>query len=322
MATSTGFSAALLVILLFASSGVSAEPDSSIPAKTEADGLSKGATEPDSSPAGAPNPFTALISVENRGAISYGDSVLISVLITPLRGWDLESVRVHPLGELATIYQNATDDIDPFSQQPTRELGVGCRVESDTDSHAQGVPFLAVCQLTSLKAGWYRRVDLNTLLGSGKQQFRIQVAIREGMGEARSYYVSGSADFVSPKFAVILGGFAGALMWALFLQISTTDENTTRKPIDGWTDLLSRINRAVPPTIAGLGLGLWTALRSSLVGGSLALVLIVLANSTQGFDPPISLRIQDFWGGMLIGILSTPLSRWVRQKVTTLVPGE
>ena len=45
-----------------------------------------------------------------------------------------------------------------------------------------------------------------------------------------------------------------------------------------------------------------------------------LAQSTDGMDPPISIRIQDFWGGVVVGLLSIPLSRWIGDQISAEGP--
>lgn len=35
---------------------------------------------------------------------------------------------------------------------------------------------------------------------------------------------------------------------------------------------------------------------------------------------PIALEINDLWGGLLVGIFSAPLSKWIRTKVEAAMP--
>jgi hypothetical protein len=90
--------------------------------------------------------------------------------------------------------------------------------------------------------------------------------------------------------------------------------------IKGWKDLTTRGWAQLPQTSVSAWYTFWRVVRSSLLGGVTAMVLIILAKSSEGFEPPISVNVRDFWGGLLIGLLSVRLSKWVKDKLDSLVP--
>jgi hypothetical protein len=78
------------------------------------------------------------------------------------------------------------------------------------------------------------------------------------------------------------------------------------RPFGGW--LLSLFPR------------IWRMLLQTVMGGICAVILILLAQSTEGLSPPISIKIQDFWGGVVVGLFSIPLSRWIWTQVQPAQP--
>jgi hypothetical protein len=269
----------------------------------------------------AARPFTARIAIDSITPINYGDDVVVSIWITPAEGIDMEDVRLHPKGALASIYRAAEraakDPLAPVKSGDTMIAGVQCR--NDLLNRPAGVPFVVSCRLTRDAPGWQGWFDTDTLIGSGKQQIEAEIVLQKGDDGKVIYYESADIDFVSPKSAVILGGFFGALLWVLFLTISQPAPTTAPVPFKSWREVFARANREMPQAVVRVGQGLWRIVRSALLGSAVALVLIVMAQTTEGFDPPISVRIQDFWGGMMVGLLSVPLAKWIREKLGAAV---
>jgi hypothetical protein len=265
----------------------------------------------------AGKPFTARISIDSHTPVAYGDDVIISVWITPREDLDLQYVRLHPKGELTDIYKS--QDLVPSTdanEAPTQVSGANCRVSSQ--GHPKGEPFVAICQLTNLRTGWLRWTDWNTLVDSGRQQVEVEIGLQNGVDATAVYYEFATLDFVSPKVAVVLGGFFGAFLYTLIALCMVPVGDPPL--IKGWRDMIRRSWAQLPQTLLSLLYFLWRVARSSLLGGVTAMVLIILAKSSEGFEPPISLHIQDFWGGLLIGLLSVHLSKWVKDKLDTLIP--
>lgn len=255
-------------------------------------------------------PFTARLSVESPMPVVYGDDVVVSVLISAQAGLDISAVRIRPKGVLQALYQDAVAGKDEGGE--LLEAGVDCPVGGGSLTAGQSI--IINCRLTGKAVGWKQLFDWNALLDARNAQMEVVIDLRDGVDDTSRYYESVSADFVSPKAHVILGGFFGAALWALFLTLPVAAAPiATAEPIR-WRALLKSISGALPDLLVRSGSVLSRVLRSALLGGFTALVLIVIAKGTEGLDPPVSVRIQDFWGGMMIGILSTPLAKWLREK--------
>jgi hypothetical protein len=274
-----------------------------------------GATNVEHLPAGPP--FTARIEVDTPQPVSYGDDVNISVWITPHRGIDLESIRLNPRGNLSALYQTTEALAKDFrdADSPEFEHGTSCRTKKL--SHRPEIPFVATCDLVSLRNGWRQWFDPNLLLDSGRQRFEIEITLEEELEVHATYYEVGSIEFVSPKAAVVLGGFFGALILSLLTFMA--------KPVgdapvfNTWKEFTVRFWSATPQSVASLGYGVWDVARRAILGGVTAMVLIILAKSSEGFEAPLSLHIQDFWGGLLVGLVSVHMANWVLAKINSLV---
>ncbi|MGH8051275.1 MAG: hypothetical protein ACREPB_11500 [Arenimonas sp.] len=192
--------------------------------------------------------------------------------------------------------------------------GTECR--ASVQNARAGIPFVATCRLTGFSNGLGRVFNWNAVLLSGdRQQFEVEVVTREGVRGTATYYEFGAVDFVSPMLSVILGGLLGAGLWTLFLPISVPFPTIAPQQIDSWKTLWSRALDAIPQLVLRWITFGTSFMRSTLLGGATALVLIILAKTTEGLDTPIALQVQDLWGGLLVGIFSTPLSKWIRKKV-------
>lgn len=261
-------------------------------------------------------PYTAKIVVDTHSPVTYGDDVVISVWISPLSGFDLKDIRLHPKGALTELYRSTDLDAD---DKPIP--GRACRI-SVQNAHA-GTPLVATCRLTGAATGLRRAFNWNAvLLSSESQQFEIEVIVREGARDTATYYEFGTIEFVSPMLSVIVGGLLGAALWSLFLPISGPRLPTPDVPVNNWMALGRGIWAALPHTLQRMWLFLMSVLRNTALGGVTALVLIILAKTTQGLETPIALQVQDLWGGLLVGIFSTPLSKLVRNKVERSLEAE
>jgi hypothetical protein len=261
--------------------------------------------------------FKARIEIDNKQPVSYGDDVHISVWITPHKNLDVDHVRLHPKGNLLTLYHSTEEVRQELSgaQRVTVEQGIPCRTREL--NHRAGVPFVVSCGMDSLQNGWKQWFDQNSLLDSGRQRFEIEIALEEGPGAVTRYYEVGSIEFVSPKAAVVLGGFFGALVLSLLTFVSKPIGDPPK--LGSWKEIAVRLRKTSPQRFASLGFGALDVLRKALLGGVTAMVLIILAKSSEGFEAPVSLRIQDFWGGLLVGLISGQLANWVMNKIASLI---
>jgi hypothetical protein len=256
-------------------------------------------------------PFNATLTLNSPSPIVVGDDISVSVRLVANEGIDIERVFISLKGPLSEAYRSADGSRDarvacplgPKSIAPGRSTMINCRLASDA---------------SSIK----KLFGLTSMVDTQSAQVEVEIQLKEGLIGADSitqnHFEYVSVGFVSPKTHVIAGGFAGAVLWAIFLALTAPATAAERKRFNGWRSLRNRALARLPDHVAAFGLGLATVSQRAVVGSITALVLIVLAKSTEGMEPPISIRIQDFWGGMMIGILSTPLAKWLREKLSTI----
>jgi len=266
----------------------------------------------------AGKPYLARVQVDTKTPATYGDDVVISVWISPSIGLDLEAVRLHPKGELAELYEDSERVLDQSytsSKPDSREVaGVPCT--TSVQSANPNVPILAVCRLKSIAKGAGRIFNWQAVLMSReRQQYEVEVISGQGTDNSVSYFEFGTVDFVSPMLSVVLGGILGAGLWTLFLPISTPLPPAPVQPIENWGVLRRRVWAVLPQLLLRWCAFIAGFIRSTVLGGATALVLIILAKTTEGLDTPIALQVQDLWGGLLVGIFSAPLAKWIRRKV-------
>lgn len=284
------------------------------PALADVDGISSILSEV-ALPSTSGKPYTSRIQLDTRAPVTYGDDAVISVWVSPTEGFDLNEVRLHPKGVLTSLY--AVDETTEDGMVP----GVPCR--TSVQRGRIGIPFVATCRMTSIGSGLQRVFNWKAVpLAGGLQQFEVEVVLADGIDDEARYYEFGSLEFASPLFSVVLGGILGAGLWALFLPVSTPLPTIPTAATDGWRVMARRVAKAAPQIALR-----WTAfaasvIRSAVLGGATALVLIILARTTEGMDTPIALEVNDLWGGLLVGIFSAPLSKWIRKKVETTLQAQ
>jgi hypothetical protein len=125
--------------------------------------------------------------------------------------------------------------------------------------------------------------------------------------------------FVAPRLAIVYGGLAGAFLLALFslVRAEVGDESPVPQNAGGPCAIQAANSMRI---ICSLVIAPLAAARRvlilTLLGGICALVLILLVQATEGTAPPISIKVQDFWGGVVIGLFSLPLSRWLAEQLS------
>lgn len=270
-----------------------------------------------SDPAPSGPPFTARVEIDTRQPVSYGDDVNISIWITPIDAIQLEQVRIHPKGTLAAIYRSTETIPKDLLEEGESPIAQGAICKFSDQSPRPGIPFVATCELESLENGWNQWFDPTVLIDSGRQRFEVEIALRDGPGAITTYHEIGTIEFVSPKAAVVLGGFIGALILSFLTFVARPTGSAPT--LTSWKEFWGRLWKASPQNTASLGFAAWDIVRRALLGGVTAMVLIILAKSSEGFEAPISLQIQDFWGGLLVGLVSVNLANWVLKKLDGLV---
>ena len=289
-----------------------------LPATAQSDGTASEsvhrASEVDPVPSGPP--FSARIEIDTRQPVSYGNDVNISVWITPIDTIQLDQVRLHPKGTLAAIYRSKEEIPKDLREEGGASMAPGVSCKFNDQSPRPGIPFVVTCELESLENGWNQWFDPSVLIDSGRQRFEVEISLRDGPGAITTYHEIGTVEFVSPKAAVVLGGFIGALILSFLTFVARP---TSSAPVlTSWREFGERLWKASPQSTASLGFAAWDIVRRALLGGVTAMVLIILAKSSEGFEAPISVQIQDFWGGLLVGLVSVNLAKLVLKKLDGL----
>ncbi|WP_046656514.1 hypothetical protein [Lysobacter capsici] len=281
-------------------------------------------------------PFEMKVSVDTPKPINYGDEIAVSVWILPKTEIDLARVIIRPRGPMAYMYKATPAKTD---------VAVDCPIGA-SPGKSPNVSFVVVCRLPGRDAQSQQWFGNDAFLETKRVNLEVEIELRTAPGETMSYLGYTSADLASPKSHVVIGGFLGAILWAIFLALSPRTKlvgSTSATPEDESPMRAGENNDALPalaaapvatPTWSGLWRQFWLNLpgwvsgglcrmvslcRHALLGGLTALVLIVVAKGTEGFAPPVSVRIQDFWGGLMVGLLCAPLAKWLRDKISATI---
>lgn len=124
-----------------------------------------------------------------------------------------------------------------------------------------------------------------------------------------------------PLVSVFYGGMAGAFLLALFRGLAPFRHGWSRDPPKlpaSWRDFLAQAaTRALYMFRAMMVTTAWLVL-----GGVSAIMIIILTKASTGDVSPIQIDVQDFVGGVLVGLLSFPVVDWLEKKlVASEVPG-
>ncbi|MEO8020423.1 hypothetical protein [Polaromonas sp.] len=106
---------------------------------------------------------------------------------------------------------------------------------------------------------------------------------------------------LSSPAAVICGGILGALLLTLFTRLYP---------------LLRSQPKNIEETTAAL---IWSMFASSLMGAILAMLIIAITRATSSITLPVAIKVEDFVGGLMVGMFSHVLAPWLAEKLS--VPG-
>lgn len=123
-----------------------------------------------------------------------------------------------------------------------------------------------------------------------------------------------------PEAHVIFGAAGGVLLLTLFLAL----RSELSKPTSAVQMRLAWDQVPLPKRRALVWGCLYWVKRIfvGFAGGAItAILILVLANGTKGLAAPIIITIDDFWGGLAVGIFSIPISRWLAKRVENAGPG-
>jgi len=96
--------------------------------------------------------------------------------------------------------------------------------------------------------------------------------------------------------SVFYGGLSGAAMFCLFRALSRIIESQV--------------------TLALMLIGAVRIVARTLQGGLVAIMVILLSKVSTGAQAPITISIADFQGGVIAGLLSQPLVRWLKERLS------
>jgi len=245
--------------------------------------------------------FAVTVAAAASGALAYGDPIVLTVRIKPTaKQLEFSEMELVPLGDLAAIYRA------PGDGQPT------CRWRSP-ELVQLGSVGVATCELVPVEHNSLWRPK-SWFVAPGSQHILVKISVVE-KAKPIPYYEEVPIVFRAPLPAIFMGGLAGALLLAIFTAVKvhvTTPLDVV--VIKDWPTFLNAA-RLLGNWLLNLVPRIWKLLMQTIMGGICAIILILLAQSTEGLSPPIAIKIQDFWGGVVIGLFSIPLSRWIWAKV-------
>lgn len=229
-----------------------------------------------------------LLNYEGRMVLGEPIVVVANVRNAGTKPVTVQSVEVSASGSLAGTYPQPCQMT--FSEQTLRP-------DERTASTCTLVP---------------SQVKLSGLLFRQEQYqliARIKVAAR-----ADPIPLPTSVKMAMPETSVVYGALAGVLLLVLFtssysylaaLPKAPEDLQTLRRNALGY---LARLPIQFVLSLAELAI-------RAVQGAVVAIILIVLTRTTTDLQTPIVVKVEDFFGGLLVGIFSVPLSAWVATKV-------
>jgi hypothetical protein len=246
------------------------------------------------------------ISANTEGPVGYFSPVYIRAQIRSTGAIDPECVRLvarSSIGNVFTGDPNSSCSTHPTAPPVCEMLGSGGQ---------QGVIDVS-CQMQLKNSMLKTLTSANMLLGPQRENAQLVVTLATGNNDPGKTIVTDvTISLEPPKVAVAYGGFFGAFLLGLFLLLR---ERVLRIP----PAELPALEWKAIATYSRNGLNALIRLfQQAFTGGIVALVIILIARASEGVQPPISVSVQDFWGGTLIGLFSVPLSDWLFSVLKTV----
>lgn len=238
---------------------------------------------------------TVTIDVDKSAVFGQPLQVIVKVQNESTNGTAIALARIsiEPIGRLANYYKTYESREDPKLDQ-----------EGLTVSSGETKPFRMILTPTD-DALWQSYVHTT-------QDYEILVVLRwtNNTIETIRYPVHMS----SSPMAVVVGGIVGALLLAMFTHIyefvnrprifAADSSNPWRAARDRIVPTLFRFWKALTGTVA-----------STLMGGILAILIIALTRATSSVALPIAIKVDDFLGGLLVGMFSHILAPWLAERL-------
>lgn len=208
------------------------------------------------------------------------------------------STRVHAIRNLAIRLESGAD---------TRFNGVdACSLAVDGEVKlAPNETFSQICRFPQIatqvtesnegsKPGWERQKWWQSVFGADLRPM-VTVAVTEvdktATARSEATFFPKPISVKSPEWTIFVGGVIGAMLLAIFVAAERILKNPAER--EQWLQTL------------------WVTLVMGLRGGLMAIVALLLGKTTQGVGSPVSLSVEDFAGGVLVGLFSYPLASWI-----------
>jgi hypothetical protein len=150
------------------------------------------------------------------------------------------------------------------------------------------------CRFAPKDAGWLRYLAFEPQ-ALFSREIPLSGEVEFVSGDDQSRPITGEI-FVAASFAAVFyGGVVGAILLSVFVGAS--------RVVDGNWAL-----RAVPG-------GFVRAIARAFRGGICAVLMILLTKVSGGPSAPIQIDVHDFSGGVLVGLFSIPLARWLWSRL-------
>jgi hypothetical protein len=125
-------------------------------------------------------------------------------------------------------------------------------------------------------------------------------------GDARVVRAEKAIEFRPSLIAPLSGVLVGTLLVAAFIALRRTSQKFTALMESGRFD-----HRKFALAVLDY---CWIALRVSISGIISGMILVVVLNQTDAQQLPVTVSINDFWGGAFLGLIAYKLSDWLDEK--------
>lgn len=225
---------------------------------------------------------------EGRAVLGEPVLVLLSVRNVGTSPLTVQSLKLQAVGLLSRIYTQPCDET--FSEQtiqPQQRVNGTCSLVS------MGIP----------KEIFLYRQDRYQVLA------KVKVASRTD-----PLPMTLTIRLAMPESSVIYGALIGAMLLVIFSTSFSYLQTLPEAPKD-FSDLKNQAATYLARLPIRFLLSAVEMLLRAIQGGVVAIILIVFSRTTTEISAPIAVRVDDFWGGLLVGIFSVPLARWLATKL-------
>lgn len=268
---------------------------------------------PPNSSVSAAEPVLIRGKLENATGLALMDELHVIIEVTALEDIFIQPVTISATGSLSKVYAppiGATGSAGNATGSAGNSEGLQCEPLDANEELGKNQIARFECSLRPSQ-GYVATVIQPRFLFRGGVESELRATLtwsRDDDLSFRTTSVSVPISLKAPISAVIFGGLVGALVLSIF----TLTQRFLEKQ-----DLPQNTLAGVWEThwVSRLGAVALRIVMQSVAGTLCAVVLITLANITDAGSPPIAVSVKDFWGGMVIGLFSVPLAKWVGTKL-------